>query len=66
MVKLIEAQASIDAEVGLVINNVLNTKWKETQFATETRLRGEGQSVSEICFTPGTPLGIKAKLAIFF
>ncbi len=53
-------------EVGLVINNVLNTKWKETQFATETRLKGEGQSVSEICFTPGTPLAIKAKLAIFF
>ena len=53
-------------EVGLVVNNVLNTKWKETQFETETRLKGEAQSVNEICFTPGTPLAIKAKLSIFF
>jgi hypothetical protein len=42
-------------EIGLTINNLLGKKWKETQFATETRMKGESQSVDEICFTPGTP-----------
>ena len=41
-------------EIGLKVSNVFNTKWKETQFATETRLQNETNSVSEICFTPGT------------
>ena len=40
-------------EIGLTINNVLNTKWKETQFDTVTRLKGEAAPVDEICFTPG-------------
>ncbi|MEP6596588.1 MAG: TonB-dependent receptor [Ginsengibacter sp.] len=53
-------------EIGLVINNVLNTKWKETQFDTETRLKNESASVDEICFTPGTPFAAKLSLAIFF
>ena len=39
-------------EVGLVLNNVFNTKWKETQFDTETRLKNEAEFVDEICFTP--------------
>jgi hypothetical protein len=33
----------------------LNTKWNETQFATESRLKDESNSVEEIHFTPGTP-----------
>ena len=53
-------------EIGLVINNVLNTKWKETQFDTETRLRNEATSVNEICFTPGTPFAAKISLSVFF
>jgi hypothetical protein len=53
-------------EIGLVINNVFNTKWKETQFDTETRLKGEVQPVNEICFTPGTPFAAKLSLAIKF
>ena len=39
-------------EVGLTINNILNTKWKETQFDTVTRLKGESNPVDGICFTP--------------
>ena len=46
-------------EVGLVINNVFNTKWKETQFDTITRLKNEAQPVDEVCFTPGTPFASK-------
>jgi hypothetical protein len=53
-------------EIGFVINNILNNKWKETQFDTETRLKGEAQPVDEICFTPGTPFAAKINFAIFF
>jgi outer membrane receptor protein involved in Fe transport len=53
-------------EIGLVINNIFNTKWKETQFATETRLKGEAQAVDEICFTAGTPFAAKLSFAIHF
>ncbi len=53
-------------EIGLVLNNVLNTKWKETQFDTETRLKNEVHSVDEICFTPGTPFAAKLSFAVFF
>jgi len=53
-------------EIGLVINNVLNTKWKETQFATETRLKAEQYPVNEICYTAGTPFSAKLSLAIKF
>ncbi len=51
-------------EIGLVINNVFNTKWKETQFATTTRLKSESQPVDEVCFTPGTPFAAKVSFAI--
>lgn len=41
--------------LGLSIQNLFDVRWKETQFATESRLKGEAQSVEEIHFTPGTP-----------
>lgn len=53
-------------EIGLVINNVFNTQWKETQFATLTRLKGEAQAVDEICFTPGTPFAARLSFSIHF
>lgn len=53
-------------EIGLVVNNILNTKWKETQFDTETRLKGEANPVDEICFTPGTRFSAKLSFSIFF
>ncbi len=53
-------------EIGLVINNILNTRWKETQFDTITRLKGEAAPVDEICFTPGTKFSAKLSLSIFF
>ncbi|MFC5409352.1 TonB-dependent receptor [Larkinella bovis] len=42
-------------QVGLSVQNLLNTRWKETQFATESRLQNETAPVDEIHFTPGTP-----------
>jgi outer membrane receptor protein involved in Fe transport len=53
-------------EVGLSVQNVLNTKWKETQFDTESRLQNESEPVSEIHFTPGTPFFARAAFTFFF
>jgi hypothetical protein len=51
---------------GVSVENILNTKWNETQFATESRLKGEANSVEEIHFTPGTPFFMKARLTYKF
>ncbi len=51
---------------GLSAENIFNTKWNETQFATESRLQNETNSVTEINFTPGTPLFIKGKITYRF
>ncbi|WP_138477393.1 TonB-dependent receptor [Dyadobacter bucti] len=52
--------------VGLSVQNLLNTKWKETQFDTESRLKNESQPVEEIHFTPGTPFFARLSLTLFF
>ncbi|OOV16767.1 TonB-dependent receptor domain-containing protein [Flavobacterium sp. LM4] len=44
---------------GITIENIFNSKWNETQFATESRLKNETASVEEIHFTPGTPFFLK-------
>jgi outer membrane cobalamin receptor len=53
-------------EAGIAIQNVLNTKWKETQFDTESQLQNEPAPVSEIHFTPGSPLFARASFTVFF
>ena len=53
-------------EIGLHVNNILNSKWKETQFATETRMQNETNSVTEICFTPGTKFMALLGISYFF
>jgi hypothetical protein len=53
-------------EAGLAIQNLFDTKWKETQFDTESRLQNEPESVSEIHFTPGTPFFARLSFVIFF
>lgn len=52
--------------VGLSVQNLFNTKWKETQFATESRLKDEAEPVEEIHFTPGTPFFAKLGVTLFF
>jgi outer membrane receptor for Fe3+-dicitrate len=51
---------------GIIIQNLFNTKWNETQFATESRLANEATSVEEIHFTPGTPFFIRGKVSVKF
>ncbi|TDB60392.1 TonB-dependent receptor [Arundinibacter roseus] len=52
--------------LGLTVNNLLNTKWKETQFATESRLFDEAQPVEEIHFTAGSPFFARLSFTKFF
>ncbi|WP_028873317.1 TonB-dependent receptor [Psychroserpens burtonensis] len=52
--------------LGLVIENMFDVEWNETQFATESRLQNEAQSVEEIHFTPGTPFFIKGSISYRF
>lgn len=53
-------------EVGFTIQNMLNTKWREAQFDTESRLFNEPSSVSEIHYTPGTPFNAQFHFSYFF
>ena len=53
-------------EIGVAIENLINVKWNETQFDTESRLKNEPDPVSEIHFTPGTSFFARLKLAVFF
>ena len=51
---------------GISIQNLFNTKWNETQFATESRLQNEPAPVEEIHFTPGTPFYLKGMITYNF
>jgi outer membrane receptor for Fe3+-dicitrate len=51
---------------GIIVENLFDTAWNETQFATESRLFNETSSVDEIHFTPGTPFYIRGKISISF
>lgn len=49
---------------GISVQNVFNIRWKETQFATLSRLKDEDIPVEEIHFTPGTPFNARAFINI--
>lgn len=52
--------------LGFQIQNLFDADWNETQFATESRLLNETESVEEIHFTPGAPFFIKGILEYNF
>ncbi|MEP0479676.1 MAG: TonB-dependent receptor, partial [Nonlabens sp.] len=52
--------------LGMAVQNLFDVEWNETQFATESRLASEAQSVEEIHFTPGTPLFIRGSIQYRF
>ena len=52
--------------VGISIQNLFDVRWKETQFNTESRLKGETEPIEEIHFTPGTPFFGRITLAYSF
>jgi len=51
---------------GLIVENLFDSEWKETQFATESRLFNEPASVEEIHFTPGAPFFLRGKVSVRF
>ncbi|MCF8713928.1 TonB-dependent receptor plug domain-containing protein [Joostella atrarenae] len=51
---------------GIIIENLFDTEWNETQFATESRLFDEPEPVEEIHFTPGTPFYLRGKVTVRF
>ena len=51
---------------GIIVENLFDSEWNETQFATESRLISETQSFEEIHFTPGTPFFLRGKIAVTF
>jgi hypothetical protein len=53
-------------EVGLMVENLFNTVWKESQFEEVSRLKYEPQAVDAMSFTPGVPFLAKVKFAVFF
>lgn len=52
--------------LGLSVENLLDTEWNQAQFATESQLQNEPDSVEEIHFTPGVPFNLKASVAYSF
>jgi lipopolysaccharide assembly outer membrane protein LptD (OstA) len=53
-------------EYGMIINNVFNVRWRETQFNTWTQLKGEKTPIDGISFTPGTKLAMKLAVTYYF
>ena len=51
---------------GLIVENLFDSEWNETQFATESRLFSEANPVEEIHFTPGTPFYLRGKISVNF
>jgi outer membrane receptor protein involved in Fe transport len=51
---------------GLQVENLFDTEWNEAQFATESRLQNETESVEEIHFTPGTPFSACGRIVYHF
>lgn len=51
---------------GVVIENLFDTEWNETQFATESRLFNEMGSTEELHFTPGAPFFLRTKISVRF
>jgi len=55
-------------KIELIISaeNILDCKWREAQFDTESRLQFETQPVSEIHYTSGSPRFLKAGISFKF
>ncbi|MDC6361587.1 MULTISPECIES: TonB-dependent receptor [Flavobacteriaceae] len=50
----------------VIVENLFDTQWNETQFATESRLFSEPSPVEEIHFTPGMPFYLRGKVSLTF
>lgn len=48
------------------VENLFNVEWNEAQFETTSRLRNESNEVTELHFTPGSPMMVKFTIAYFW
>jgi len=62
----LDYQVSKNLGIGITVENLLDTEWNETQFATTSRLQNEITPVEEIHFIPGTPFFLKGSLTYTF
>ncbi|WP_303558521.1 TonB-dependent receptor [Tenacibaculum soleae] len=53
-------------QIGLSIENLFDTAWREAVFYDSSQLQGEPQPVDDIHFTPGTPFLTKLSVTYFF
>ncbi|WP_431167226.1 TonB-dependent receptor [Tenacibaculum halocynthiae] len=53
-------------QIGLSIENLFDTSWREAVFYDSSQLQGEPQPVDDIHFTPGTPFSTKLSITYFF
>ncbi len=53
-------------KIGLSIENLFDTNWREAVFYDSSQLQGELQPVDDIHFTPGTPFLAKLSLTYIF
>lgn len=53
-------------DVGIKVQNLFNAAWNEAQFATESRIKSDGDAVDQLHFTPGTPFFVQGKVAYMF
>ena len=56
----------IKRDLAQQIQNVLNTTWREAQFANESQLANETAPVQDLHFTPGAPVNAQATATFFF
>ncbi|WP_378187372.1 TonB-dependent receptor [Aquimarina sp. W85] len=53
-------------QLGLFVENLFDTPWREAVFYDSSQLQGESQPVNDIHFTSGTPFSTKLSLTYFF
>jgi hypothetical protein len=54
-----------DVELALDVQNLLNSGWREVQFANASRLRGEAGAMRSLHYTPGWPLTALVRATVF-
>ena len=55
-----------DVELAVDVRNLLNSEWKEVQFANTSKLRKESEATQDIHFTPGWPFTALARVTAYF
>jgi outer membrane cobalamin receptor len=66
---IVDADAGLrwkNVELGVDVQNLFDSKWREVSFATTSQLKGEPAPVRDIHFTPGWPLTVMGKATLYW